>query len=79
LNSECKIFDISQRENRSYSKSVRIGPENIQPVFMQIYHSRYAIRDSLRVLADGCLFGAEFIGPKSPKSIKAKKGKGETL
>ena len=39
--------------------------ENFKSVFMQTYHSQYGIRDSLRVIADGCLFGAEYIGPKA--------------
>lgn len=37
--------------------------ENFKSVFMQTYHSQYGIRDSLRVIADGCLFGAEYTGP----------------
>ena len=49
--------------------------ENFKSVFMQTYHSQYGIRDSLRVIADGCLFGAEYTGPhQGPgKNLKMKR------
>ena len=49
--------------------------ENFKSVFMQIYHSQYGIRDSLRLIADGCLFGAEYIGPADGpgKNLKMKR------
>lgn len=73
-----KDFRHAGAKTRSGNEVVRFSSSERKSVFMQIYHSFRGIRDSLRYIAVGCLFGAEYTGcGKCPE--KTSKCKGESL